>query len=69
MESILDQSDVASIMEYAQLANRSFSAEKERTVIITNDAFHVDAVDPRTIEEQEKHWNELTIPRRSHLLP
>jgi len=68
MDSILDQSDLAEIMHYAELAGRQFSAEKERTIIITTEAFNVDNVDPRRIEEQEKHWNDLSIPKRYHAL-
>lgn len=63
-ESILDQSDFDALMQYVELSGKSFDTEHERAVIITKESFLVEEVDVERIEEMEKHWNDLTIPRR-----
>jgi len=59
-ESILDQSDMQAVLEYSS----KVTVEKQRAVIITKDSFLKDYYDPVKIETMDKHWNDLTIPKR-----
>eukprot|EP01126_Amoeba_proteus_P046401 TRINITY_DN5247_c0_g1_i11.p1 TRINITY_DN5247_c0_g1~~TRINITY_DN5247_c0_g1_i11.p1 ORF type:complete len:382 (+),score=71.00 TRINITY_DN5247_c0_g1_i11:98-1243(+) len=63
-ESILDQSDFEALMQYVQDSGSKFDVQKESAVIITQESFMVEDVDPEMIEEMEKHWNDLVIPKR-----
>lgn len=51
-------------MSYVELTGKSFEVEHERAVIITKESWVVEQVDPEMIEAMEKHWNDLTIPKR-----
>ncbi len=46
------------------MSGKQFDVIKQKAVIITNEAFQIHEVDPVRIEEMQKHWNELTIPKR-----
>lgn len=63
-ESILDQSDFDTLMSYVELTGKSFEVQRERAVIITKESWVVEQIDPERIEAMEKHWNDLTIPKR-----
>jgi hypothetical protein len=63
-DSILDQSDFDTLMSYVELTGKSFEVEHERAVIISNESWIVEQMDPEMIEQMEKHWNDLTIPKR-----
>jgi large subunit GTPase 1 len=59
-ESILDQSDMQAVLEYST----KVTVEKQRAVIITKDSYLKEYYDPVKIETMDKHWNDLTIPKR-----
>jgi large subunit GTPase 1 len=63
-ESILDQKDLDSIIAHAELSGKKFIAEKQNVVIISKNVIEVDEIDSKRMEEMEKHWNEITIPKR-----
>jgi large subunit GTPase 1 len=59
-ESILDQTDMQAVLEYSS----KVTVEKQRAVIITKDSYLKEYYDPVKIETMDKHWNDLTIPKR-----
>lgn len=46
------------------MSGKNFEVIKERAVIVQNEAFQIHHEDPTRLEAMEKHWNELTIPKR-----
>lgn len=66
LESIIDASDIQGIMDNVSLQNERFLTEKQNVVVLSTSAFVLsDKLSPEQIEAQQKHWNDLTIPRRS----
>jgi len=66
LQSALDMTDLTSIAEQADLSQKRFVAEKERTVLLQTTSLVVpDQVDQFTLAEQRKNFNNLTVPRRS----
>eukprot|EP01130_Rhizamoeba_saxonica_P010586 TRINITY_DN434_c0_g1_i2.p1 TRINITY_DN434_c0_g1~~TRINITY_DN434_c0_g1_i2.p1 ORF type:complete len:563 (-),score=139.51 TRINITY_DN434_c0_g1_i2:870-2558(-) len=65
LESILDQGDLGQLMEYAEMSDRQFESQKMNVVVLSKSAYEApEKADPHAIEEMEKNWNRLTIPRR-----
>jgi hypothetical protein len=65
LNSVIDHSDLGAIMENALLENTRFTAEKQNVVVLETSAF-IEREKPteEQINAQQKHWNDLTIPRR-----
>lgn len=65
MESIIDASDIQGIMDNVSLQNQRFLTERQNVVVLSTTSIVLpDKLSPEQIEAQQKHWNDLTIPRR-----
>lgn len=65
MDSVIDKSDLQQIIERAELAADRFVAEKQNVVVLNKTSFVVaDKPTAEQIEAQQKHWNDVVIPRR-----
>lgn len=65
LNSMLEMSDLDAILYEATLAQKKFTAERGNIKVFKKESLLApEKVPDEVVEQQQKHWNDLIIPRR-----